>query len=403
MDLSFDVDIASKLESGQTTYWQTTENYPDGIREMAEDFGMTEEDFVDVPASMGRFQKDRYDIQDNPNIYYDKVLRRGFAEEKMTAIYAITNAGWFDAKYRRESRANAADQMFEGLGNVKFAMLADVTNEEALFSFSPYCYDTLTKKIVKADMPVNLLTNFGIEPPFFKARVVDGKADSAAYTPKKNICAMLNKDGRYVPFHAGWTYFDKMWPMYFAMGNVANTSADTSVYFRFVSYKIPVNEIGLYPEADVNEVQFLNQDENHYYRAILAASTLDVQDKQCLRLWQDCKKEKLAASEDPEVCIQQCLFSKEGAAAVGKPEIEGTQRFTTSEAFKDFLAEKYARYNPAFRLVQSAGVLKKSEDSDMTNGAEGFTRLVIMETTLDQLNLFAYDNLGFAAYYASNY
>ncbi|HPS31413.1 MAG TPA: zinc-dependent metalloprotease, partial [bacterium] len=392
IDGTQDPDIASKLEDydkedGQKYYYQTTDNYIDGISDV-----YPASSFVEVPMSVGRFQKDRYDIQDNSSIYYDKVMRRGFAEEKMVAIYAITNAGWWDAKYRRESRANAADQMFDGLANIKFAMLADVANEEALFSFTPYCVDTknevngeIVPKVVKVDVPVNLLTNYGAEPPF-----KNGTA-SLAYTPKKNICSQVGTPGQYVPLHAGWTYFDKMWPMYFAMGNVANTSADTSVYFRFVSYKIPVNEISLYPEPDVNEVQFLNQDGNHYYRAVLATSTLDNLDSRGLKKWQDCKKLRVEAGLEFESCIEDVVAD------------DNTQRFTTSEQFRVFLAAKYAKYNPAFRLVQSAGELKTSEVTAMESGDEGFSRLVIMETTLDQLNLFAYDNLGFAAYYASHY
>lgn len=395
-----DVDIDSKLEDDQNYYYQTTENYIDGIREIADMFSdIGEEDFIDIPGSMGRYQKDRYDIQDNPSIYYDKVIRRGFAEEKMVAMYAITNSGWFDSKYRRESRANSPDQMFDGLANVKFAMLADISNEEALFSFSPYCVDTDSGKVVQVDYPINLLTNYAAEPPLIKSDL-----GSAAYEPKKNLCSQVgDTPGRYAPIHAGWTYFDKMWPNYWAMGNVMNTSADTSVLMRFVSYKIPATEHHLYLAPDVNETEFLNKDGNSYYRAQLPNTVLDSLDSGSLAKWKACKKDRLDNDQEFETCIDEITFPSWYANQIGEPEIAETSRFDNSDEFRKFLADKYAKYSPAFRLVQSAGVLKDSEDADMESGAEGYTRLVIMETTLDQLNTFAADQLGFAAIYASRY
>ena len=73
------------------------------------------------------------------------------------------------------------------------------------------------------------------------------------------------------------------------------------------------------------------------------------------------------------------------------------------DAFHDYLSDKYARLSPSYRLVQSAGNLKNYEDDAMAEGAEGYSRLVIMETTIDQLNSFAADQLGFAVVYASHY
>ncbi len=383
---SNDPDIEEKLEAGQDSYFQSTENYIEGYADYMKERG---EAVIDVTPALGRFQKDRWDIQDNENIYYDKVLRRGYAEEKMVAIYAIANAGWFDAKYRRESRANSIDQQFEGLENVKFTMLSDVVDEEALFTFSPYCYSAKADDIVRVDAPVNILTNWAVNPPSAKTNL--------AYTPKKNLCSQIKGD--YVPVHAGWTYFDKMWPMYWTMGNVANTSADTSVLQRFVAYRINVYDIGNYPEPDVNEVQFLNKDGNAYYRAVLAKSTLDIQDQNALVKWKDCHAE----GNDDATCLAEVTYTADGAAAAGDPSLEGTQRFDSKAAFSQYLADKYARLSPSFRLVQSAGKLKDSEEADIAEGAEGFSRLVIMETTIDQLNSFAADNLGFAVEYASRY
>ena len=471
VDSTNDPDIYDKLEGhfepdvdkygnpiqkwvGQQNYFQSTENYIEGYVDYLQSMGGT---VINVTPVLGRFQKDRWDIQDNENIYYDKVLRRGYAEEKMVAIYAIANAGWFDAKYRRESRANAVDQMFEGLENVKFTMLSDVIDEEALFTFSPYCYSSKDNDIVKVDIPINILTNWAINPPSAQTDL--------AYTPKKNLCAQVNGD--YVPVHAGWTYFDKMWPMYWTMGNVANTSADTSVLQRFVSYRINAYDIKNYPEPDVNEVQFLNKDGNAYYRAVLAKSALDIQDQFGLTRWKDCKiadgndddcmklvsftsdgadaanaelgvmwlyEEKCVLSNDEDtesdLCIEEiepedakanknngvkwvtkktdCVLSDDNTTLSDKCLSEGDERFVAGdvapkEQFRQYLSDKYSRLSPSFRLVQSASKLKDSEEADIAEGAEGWSRLVIMETTIDQLNSYAADNLGFAVEYASRY
>ena len=413
-----DAELYDKLEGsfnksgtweGQTAYMQSTTNYIDGYDDYIKG---NSNKWVDITPALGRFQKDRWDIQDNENIYYDKVLRKGYAEEKMVAIYAIANAGWFDAKYRRESRANSVDQQFEGLENVKFTMLSDVVDEEALFTFSPYCYyqtyndktDETENHAVKVDLPINLLTNWAINPPSAKGNL--------AYTPKRNLCSQVDPD--YAPIHAGWTYFDKMWPMYWTMGNVANTSADTSVLQRFVAYRINAYDIDNYPEPDVNEVQFLNKDGNAYYRAVLAKSTLDVQDQNAIfgvaqydkngketapDGWKTCK----AQGNDDDTCLAKIVYSADGAAAAGNPSLKGQQRFESKEALRQYLADKYSRLSPSFRLVRSAAALKDHEEQSLAEGAEGFSRLVIMETTIDQLNSFAADNLGFAVEYASRY
>ena len=401
-----DPDIESKLEGhyeavlddsgqptdkqewvGQTTYYQSTDNYVEGYADYMKSQGAL---LFDVSPVLGRFQKDRWDIQDNENIYYDKVLRRGYAEEKMVAIYAIANAGWFDAKYRRESRANSVDQQFEGLENVKFTMLSDVVDEEALFTFSPYCVNTSTGKVERVDVPINILTNWAVNPPSTSLNL--------AYTPKKNLCSQVGGDA-YAPIHAGWTYFDKMWPMYWTMGNVANTSADTSVLQRFVAYRINVYDINNYPEPDVNEVQFLNKDGNAYYRAVLAKSVLDIQDQNALVAWKDCK----AKGGDNDRCITEVKYTRDGALAAGDVTLAGQQRFDSADAFRTYLSDKYSRLSPSFRLVQSAGKLKGYEDDSLEAGSEGYSRLVIMETTIDQLNSYAADNLGFAVEYASRY
>ena len=95
--------------------------------------------------------------------------------------------------------------------------------------------------------------------------------------------------------------------------------------------------------------------------------------------------------------------SAAGAAAAGDPSLKGKQRFESRAAFQQYLADKYSRLSPSFRLVRSAAALKDHEEASLAEGAEGFSRLVIMETTIDQLNSFAEDNLGFAVFYASHY
>ena len=79
-------------------------------------------------------------------------------------------------------------------------------------------------------------------------------------------------------------------------------------------------------------------------------------------------------------------------------------RFTSIDEFKDFLGDKYARYAPAFRVVRDAKILKNKELFDAASGSnEPYSRLVIMETTLDQLNSFVIDHFGSAAFYVSHY
>ena len=179
-------------------------------------------------------------------------------------------------------------------------------------------------------------------------------------------------------------------------------------------------DINNYPEPDVNEAQFLNKDGNAYYRAVLAKSVLDIQDQFGLTKWKDCKR----AGGNDEDCIKEVTYTKDGANAANTalglkfdddgnclPDTDagikcieiGDPRFETRAAFSEYLADKYARLSPSFRLVQSAGKLKASEEADIADGAEGWSRLVIMETTIDQLNSFAADNLGFAVEYASRY
>ena len=413
----------NKLAPDQGFYFQSADNLIDGSRSEPSLAGLSSSDFVEVPGTMGRYHRDRYDIQDNPSIYYDKVIRRGFAEEKMVTLFTLSNSGWFDSKYRRESRANSIYQQFPGLENVVFNVLSDIATEESVFSFSPYCVDTEDDdKVVKVKYPINLLTNYAALPNF-----APGEANKKdyMYDPAVNLCAMVDpgNPGRYVPLHAGWIYFDKLYPNYWAMGNMSNLSADTSVLRRWLTNVIPVHEISLYPPADVNEEQFLNQDENNYYRASIPVSAMDNADASGYRAWRACRTELLKNDiEDFTSCLADVKWPRwhlEEKVAEDNPEWESAEitaevdriqadgedvRFTSIVEFKDYLGEKYARYSPSYRIVRDAKVLKDQEVFDASSGSrEPYSRLVIMETTLDQLNSYVKDQFGTAAFYVSHY
>jgi hypothetical protein len=409
-----------RLDPLQTSVYSSMDNYIPGIDEEADLFGIDPKGFVDVPANIGRYHRDRYDIQDNPSVYYDKVIRRGYGIEKMVTLYTLSNSGWLDGKYRRESRANSLYQLFDGLENVIYNVLSDISTEESVMSFSPYCVDTLLEnKLVRVNYPVNLLTNFAAAPSFWT-----GSREEGVYEPVQNLCAKADPSdpGRFAPVHAGWIYFDKMWPNYWAMGNMANISADTSVLRRWTSNFIPTHERYLYAKPDVNEVEFLNKDENGYYRARIPVSAMDNADSYAYRHWRECRDEilKVDINGDYSACITRAVwpvwyleeFIRENhpeitniAAEVIRMQTDGEDiRFADGEQFTHYLSKKYARYSPAFRVATHAKQLKEKELLEASSGSrEPYSRLVIMETTLDQLNSFAADHFGTAAFYVQYY
>ncbi len=404
----------------QTSFFGSMDNYIPGIEEEADLFRFGP--FIDVPASMGRYHRDRYDIQDNPSIYYDKVIRRGFGIEKMVTLFTLTNSGWLDGKYRRESRANSLDQLFDGLENVIFNVLSDITTEEAVMSFSPYCVDTFRdNRLVRINYPVNLLTNFAAVPSFWT-----GSREQGAYEPVENICAKADPSdpGRFVPVHASWIYFDKMWPNYWAMGNIANVSADTSVLRRWASHYIPIHERYLYAPPDVNEEEFLNKDEDGYYRARIPVSAMDNADAFAYREWRKCREDilKVDINADYSACIVEAVWptwyleefvesnnpgisTADRDAEIARMRNDGDDiRFVDPEQFKNYLSKKYGRYSPAFRVVTHAKMLKEKEILDASSGSrEPWSRLGIMETTLDQLNSFIAEHFGMAAFYVQRF
>lgn len=416
--------------SGEQVFYQSTDSMIDGVSSEAAIFGLDPDTFFHVDSTFGRYQKDRYDIQDNPSIYYEKVIRRGYAEEKMVTLFTLSNAGWFDGKYNRESRANNIYQFFPGLENVVFNVLSDIATEESVFSFSPYCIDNeyvdpetgkTGKKLVKVKFPINYITNFSANPEWWPANL----PYKGAYDPAINICSAVDSSNpvKYSPLHAGWTYFDKMWPNYWAMGNMANVSADTSVLKRWLTNVIPTHEISLYPPVDVHEEQFLNQDENSYYRASIPISAMDNVDAHGYRAWRSCRTALLKNDiEDFTPCLAEVKWpgwyleevvgaenpgwnGNEVSAEVARIQNDGEDvRFTTIDEFSNFLGQKYARYSPSYRIVRDAKILKTKEVFDASSGArEPWSRLVIMETTLDQLNTFVMDQFGTAAFYVTHY
>jgi hypothetical protein len=169
----------------------------------------------------------------------------------------------------RENMANSYSIFSEGFENVLYRMLSDITNEDSMLSFSRYCASEKisgakdkanSRKIAKMEPSVASLMRYNAKPSF---------ADLPAFEPPKDYCG-----GNLLPVHASWIYFDKMFPIIWAMYNMANIMADNTVFQYFASEAIPASEIGNHAPLDPeNEVQFLNLGENTYYRAHKFAGT----------------------------------------------------------------------------------------------------------------------------------
>ncbi len=385
-----DADIASKIEpsTGQAAYWVTN---PYVVNPLETNVG---KEAIEVSvADGGRYQRDHWDIQDDSTIYYEKVTRRGWAEERMVALYTLSNNGWFSGKYRRESMANGLGQQAEGIENVIFASLTDIANEDSITSFSPYCYNKSKKTVEKVNFPLTTFMKFRELPPFVNSGTV--------YDLPNNICALAtaqSTDGTvYEPVHAGWTYFDKMYPLYWGMSNVMNVSADTQVLLKFVSLEIPVSERGQYADPDVDEVEYLNSSDTIYYRAKLATNYMTSEDGYDVRWWKNHKGTMTEAELDVALCKKN---ASTGACLEGA---EAGRKYADEAEFRAYLANTYARFAPAFRLVSSAKIAKAGETASGTATVEPFYKLTIMETTLHQMNAYAADWFGSAVLYASWY
>jgi hypothetical protein len=76
------------------------------------------------------------------------------------------------------------------------------------------------------------------------------------------------------------------------------------------------------------------------------------------------------------------------------------QKYPTKEAFGTYLADEYARFSPAFRLVRTLSkVSGQGAGSAQTSDPSNY-KVTVMETTLDQLNAFIADHFGTSVMYA---
>ena len=231
-------------------------------------------DVLRIGADVGRYHRNRYDIQDDPRIIDFKRLRHGFSVVKEAAIYMLTNTGWPVAKYARENMANAFHYVSQGFFNAVTHMLADVINEDHMLSFSPWCAvpnsETGKYELKKMEVPVNATFLWGA-PPEYNAQ------GNAFQPPSFSLCNTIGG----LPLHAGWIYFDKFEPSFWAMYSMSNVTADQSIFQLFMPEVINATQYdpatcnqtdqsgcGTYAPLDpVNEAEFLNVNGRKYYRA----------------------------------------------------------------------------------------------------------------------------------------
>ncbi len=376
--------MAGKVDmaSGQERYWIDSKQWYDH-----EDFNeavSSVEYYKLMPHDGARYHKDHYDIQDDQTIYKEKLMIRGFTDDKIAAIYALSNTGWPSREYSRDSVAISLHGLSEGVKNAVFAVLSDMANEDSMLTFSPYCIKKVGEKRelvnVKNSLPVNTLFRFNSSIPFYDEDTPSRSTRALRMGSdfKNNLCALaMENDGSgavYEPVHAGWIYFDKMWPLFHGMNNFANMSADMIVYQQFMSLEIPYAERERYGEPDVEEAEF--EGNLRVYRAKIGRATMEVEDVVALDKWKACRKGK-----DAETVEELCLGTEEGVT------IKGVK---TRDDYRNYLFKKYARFNPAYRLVSDAGNVKNKviATSDNTEGSASSRKLNYMETTLSQINRF---------------
>ncbi len=455
--------IVDKIEPYQTGYWKVS-NY----------VGLSQDMLLQVPATIGRYQKDHWDIQDDPTVYYDKVTRRGYAEEKMVALYTLSNSGWFSSKYRRESMANSiGDGNALGLEHVKFRVLAEVANEDALLGLSPYCVHN--GKVEKVALPIQTVLNYLGGAPFYGGYQIDLPSNMCAYygmmtatgLEKEDIHApvedrqdviwsnlkkQMDNAAKYEPIMAGWTYYDKTWPLYWGMGNVANISADTTILWKFVTMTYTTAEKSLYPEPDVDEIEVLNSMGNRYYRAKLPVNDMLAEDRAALTRW---KAKKAAGASDEEAlcvpadptdtsatasCLHYCSDPVTDGEGIVQLDKYGFVQYKTSttcsgdivppaglqtllnrykfmkqagykvpvevsamvpdrDTFAYYLRSTYSRFSPAFRLAWSLERYNTNPQGEVKSDPAD-QPVTIMETTLDSMNAWAKSNLDMTVMYA---
>jgi hypothetical protein len=419
-----------ELDDGQGGYWAKSSYVglnPESVNKNEKQLLIGGLD-GEIGAINGRILKNHWDKQDDPSVYYKKVTMKGFELQKMIAIYTIANSGWFSDKYRMESMANSVgDGNAPGLHHMKFALLTEIANEDALLSMTPYCYDTQKDKVVRVNVPVNTLVNFLGEAPFF--RDIDPMTGKPAHLFVKdlpsNLCAYYAEHtnapaSRYEPIHAGWIYFDKMWPMYWSMGGVANMSANTSVLMNFYTFTYPAYKKDNYPAPDVNEVATINSKGDMYFRAVLPSDTMTDQDRQDLAWWKNAKKngetDEYALCEKDPTDNTKCLMNgsnpvvrkvwvrKDGSKILDvvvrevKQKAPAVQVELTRKLYTEYLRKKYARFVPAFRLVWDLSKVSGGENQLVSSDPAAQT-VTIMETTLMQMNSFVNDHFSEAVQY----
>ncbi len=415
-----------EIDKGQQGYWTTS-----GYLGLSEEDNSLEKRFMkggvdgEIGLRYGKILKNHWDKQDDPSVYYKKVIYKGFELQKMIAIYTIANSGWFSEKYRMESMANSIAQSSDGLKHVEFALLTDIANEDSLISMSPYCYDTKENKVVKVNLPVNSLLTFLGGAPFLSSEGHDLPTNLCAYYSEHTKEA---DDSRYEPIRAGWIYFDKMWPLYWAMGGVANTSADTSILLNFYTFTYPSYKKDQYPAPDVNEVATINTKGNMYFRAMIPSDTLTEEDRADLLWWKQAKKAGM--SDEYALCerdstnhckmngsnpvvrkiwvknVQVGTDSNDnpvmGDVIVTRPELQTSsfaqEKELTKKFYTEYLRKKYARFCPAFNLVWSLSKVNGGENQLMNNDKPASNQ-TIMETTLMQMNSFVSAHFSEAVQY----
>ncbi len=233
---------------------------------------------VDVSVKYGKDHKNLIDFQDDPGIMDPKFMRIGFTLMKDAAIFALTNTGWFYTdKYGYENMANGFSYLSDGFENTMYRMLTDVVNEDSLNSFSTLCWrqdenDPRKYNKVKYLPPVNRSYFYGWteeiggawQPPMYEDQPICTEAALAIDEAE----GLEPGTTELIPTHASWIYFDKFFPMLYALSNVNNTNADQTAYWYFATDVIPAGDHKNWEPVDgVNSIEFLNSKENKYYRA----------------------------------------------------------------------------------------------------------------------------------------
>ena len=231
---------------------------------------------LNVDLRYGHFHKNHWNRQDNLNITEEQFVRLGFTIEKEAAAFMITNSGWWVDKYGYENMANGFHYVSDGFKNTIFHVMADIMNENHLWTFSRLCAneDPANKNEFKLNVfepRINELMLWGHEE-------VEGLAGAEKSDMSTTICQKLQAQQRAVdknspmqiPVHASWVYFDKFTPALWALLNLPNAMADNTVYRYFYADVIPAAQHSQWAPvtaATPNVVECISGKEDQYYRA----------------------------------------------------------------------------------------------------------------------------------------